>query len=256
MDARSLFFRGRRRAPRRRPELPLEGFPPNLAHETAFYGAAIPELAQKNLSALVLATTGEELDDLEQTLTDLGDVAGHRHDTRRGLLRWQGVGGWTAPADLDDGGREGYLVTDTSLTDVAVIPVRAPLRNDYGVAASSFDFGIIPFFRVSNPAPGYATYTTLTLKGVFKRITNGSAALGAQVGDAFEVSIPAKDAASALSRAWVRGPRLDLAKSAGADAVNDAAANLALTLSARVTTAGDKATLWEVYLGLPRREAY
>jgi hypothetical protein len=208
-------------------ELRLRGLPTNIGHESDPFGAVLAEISRRNHEALVLSATGKELE------ADLVVTAGHKHNDGDSRILWQQLGSWGWAEDVDDNCREGSRVSLTALTELAVITMRFPMN------------GAVPIYnklktrvRVSNPTPSYVTYTTLYLSGVFSTrdfvTTINPAPLFAQ---AIQSS-----AARVYSNEWIEGPTLTFA---AADLVT-ASGSMCLLLSANISTAGDKATLWEM----------
>lgn len=201
-------------------EYRLRGMPSNAGHESDPFGSHLAELSRRNAEALYRAAVGRDLD---ATVTI---SAGHKHDDVDSSLLWHQYGSWTFAEDSDNGGREGKLVTATALTDVALIPFSVPDYLCY----------YVPFwvrFRISNPAPTYATYTTLRLKGQFLTLLGPTAESKPKL----DVSLQSSSAKT-FSNQWLSfGPY----KFLGGDYY--------LQLQAAVETAGDKAMLWEVQVG-------
>ena len=207
-------------------ELRLRSIPGNHGHETDPFGTALYEISRRSQEAIVLSATGRELD------ADLTVTAGHKHDDVDGRIQWMQLGAWSCGEDGDNGCREASYINNTAVADLMLIPLRLPLAGAIPVNTK-----LQTRFRISNPAPGYVTYTTLYLTGVFYR-EDFSAALASPL---LALSVQSV-AARVYANEWVNGPLLTFAV---ADIVA-ASGNLCLVLSGRIETAGDKAALLEM----------
>lgn len=200
------------------------GVPQNVGHEGDPWGAYLAEISRRNAEAIYRGATGEDLD------SDTTISAGHAHDAGPSRIDWHQLGAWQLEEDWDDDNREGAMVTATAQTDILLIPIRWPS------AYSKLKTRV----RVTNPASGYATYTTLYLRGSWYRE-------GAQLTTAATPAAPfalavQSTAARTYINEWVQGPDVRFTSTE----INAASNNLWLLLSASITTAGDKATIHEI----------
>ena len=91
----------------------LNGYPPNLSHETDTYGSQQAKLAKENVGGIYLGSTGDCLDS-NQTIT-----AGHDHSKRDGRIQWRTVGSWMFSSDTLSSQRESVELDFTTLTTFA-----------------------------------------------------------------------------------------------------------------------------------------
>jgi len=211
-------------------ELRLRGLPANHGHETDPFGSALLEMIRRDQEALVYAATGKELD------ADLTVSAGHKHNDGDSRILWSMIGSWTCGEEADTRSREGTYVTSTAAVDLMVIPLRIPMNGATPIYTK------VKFrFRVSNPSPTYATFTRLYLTGTFYK-EDFSAVITAAPALAQMIQ---SSATRSYADEWIEGPTVEFTPTD----LNSASGNLVLVLAGSITTAGDKATLWEVQAG-------
>jgi hypothetical protein len=205
------------------------GLPGNVGHESDPFGAHLAELSRRNAEAIYRGATGEDLD------SDTTISAGHKHDAGADRIDWHQLGSWQLEEDFDDDNREGAMVTATAATDLLLAPIRWPHAQG-GPTQTRLRTRV----RVTNPASGYATYTTLYLAAAWYRE-------GAQLTTAAVPLTPwamaiQSTAARTYVNEWIQGPDVRFTSTE----LSSASGNLWLLLSAYITTAGDKATLHEL----------
>jgi hypothetical protein len=210
----------------------LTGFPPNKLHDTGPYEAALISIAAENLEAEYLALTGEELSGTEAI------TVGHRHDTGDSLLTWQPIAEWVTVGDSDAANRHATMVTSSSYVALALAPGRLP------ILTGETTIDIYPAVRAVNPATGYATVTTLTVRLTLYQIDPTTGVLGAQIGSSFTVTI------NTGTNGWTVGAAHTVTLAdLDADPRDAGWANVAVQIEAKVTVNADQAALQAVHLG-------
>jgi hypothetical protein len=206
----------------------LYGFPANKGHDSSPYEALLAYFVQQNSAALYLGATGSALA-ADQTIT-----AGHKHNTADSDLTWRQMGSWRPTADTNVSNREGYVVESTSFVEFAVVPLRFPLE----AGGDPMNATITPRARISLPAAGTATDTTLTIECTFYY---GLGALSSTISPGAALSITATSPAT-ITNSWVAGSAITFAD---AD-INTAGGDVWAVFKAKVATGGAKATIFEL----------
>jgi hypothetical protein len=213
----------------------LYGFPANKGHDSSPYEALFAYIAQQNSAALYLSATGSTLA-ANQTIS-----AGHKHDVSAAFPDWRQAGSWRPTADTDVSNREGYVVESTSFVEFAVVPLRFPLES----GGDPVDGTLTPRARISLPAAGTSTDTTLTIECTFYKLPGllDTGVLTTTISPGAALSITATSPAT-ITNSWVAGSAITF----GDSDINTADGDVVAIFKAKVADSGAKATIFELAL--------